>query len=91
VDHKLRRLKELIELKEQTDAELEALLGGAPLETAKQRKPKTCSVCDEEGHTARTCKKKGNADVHSHQDDTRPTLSLLAKVLEGGQTGSNAE
>jgi hypothetical protein len=83
--NKLRRLKELIELKEQTDAELEALLGGAPLETTKQRKPQTCSVCSEEGHTARTCKKKAESHVHCVQDDPRSTISLLTKVLEGGQ------
>jgi hypothetical protein len=70
MDHKLTRLKELIELKEQTDAELEALLGGAPPEARKQRKPQTCSVCGEEGHTARTCKR-------------RPAMYTVIKTIRG--------
>jgi hypothetical protein len=39
MDGKLQRLKELIELKEKTDAELEGLLGGA---SVKESKPRVC-------------------------------------------------
>jgi Zinc knuckle len=52
VDARLTRIKELIELKEKTDAELESLIGGAPV---KETKPRTCSNCGQEGHTARAC------------------------------------
>ena len=53
MDDRLTRIKQLIELKEQTDAELETLIGGGSYERRKMK----CSVCGMEGHTARTCKK----------------------------------
>ena len=52
MDVKLQRIKELIELKEKTDAELEDLLGGGPL---KGNRVRVCSICNAEGHTARSC------------------------------------
>ena len=55
MDAKLQRIKELIELKETTDAELETLLGGAPLKAGRVR---VCSICNAEGHTARSCPTK---------------------------------
>lgn len=55
MDAKLLRIKELIELKERTDSELETLLGGAPLKVSRAR---ACSICNEEGHTARSCPTK---------------------------------
>ena len=55
MDAKLLRIKELIELKERTDAELETLLGGASLKTGRVR---VCSICNAEGHTARACPSK---------------------------------
>jgi hypothetical protein len=55
MDAKLLRIKELIELKERTDAELESLLGGAPLKGSKAR---VCSICNADGHTARSCPSK---------------------------------
>jgi hypothetical protein len=54
MDDKLVRIKQLIELKEHTDAELETLIGGATY----ARKKVTCSICGTEGHTARTCPQK---------------------------------
>jgi hypothetical protein len=55
MDAKLLRIKELIELKERTDSELESLLGGAPLKGSKAR---AGSICNEEGHTACCCPTK---------------------------------
>jgi hypothetical protein len=54
MDDKLVRIKQLIELKEQTDAELETLIGGGTY----AKKKVTCSICGTEGHTARTCPQK---------------------------------
>ncbi len=52
MDARLQRIRELIELKEKTDAELDTLIAGAPV---KESKPRVCSKCSQEGHTARTC------------------------------------
>lgn len=56
MDAKLQRIKELITEKERIDGELESLLGGGPLKLSRSR---VCSVCNEEGHTARSCPTKG--------------------------------
>jgi hypothetical protein len=55
VDARLQRIKELISEKERVDAELESLLGGAPV---KETKPRVCSNCNQEGHTSRNCPQK---------------------------------
>jgi len=55
VDPKLTRIKELITQKEAIDAELDSLIAGAPL---KESKPRICSNCKAEGHTARYCPQK---------------------------------
>jgi hypothetical protein len=55
VDAKLSRIKDLITEKERIDAELESLLGGAPQKGSRTR---VCSICNEEGHTARSCPTK---------------------------------
>jgi hypothetical protein len=55
MDAKLQHIKELIIEKERIDGELESLLGGAPLKVSRAR---VCSVCNEEGHTARSCPTK---------------------------------
>ena len=52
MDANLARIKELLILKEATDAELESLIAGAPL---KETKTRVCSNCNAEGHTARQC------------------------------------
>jgi hypothetical protein len=54
MEDKLVRIKQLIELKETTDAELETLIGGGTY----AKKKVTCSICSTEGHTARTCPQK---------------------------------
>jgi len=48
---KIARAKDLIAKREEIDAELAQLLGGA----MKHRKQQACSVCGEAGHSARTC------------------------------------
>jgi hypothetical protein len=55
VDARLQRIKVLIEDKERVDADLENLLGGAPLKTGRVR---VCAVCNTEGRTARSCPTK---------------------------------
>jgi len=54
IDTQIARVKELIAKREEIDAELSTMLGVVP----KGRKSQRCSVCNEEGHTARTCPKK---------------------------------
>jgi hypothetical protein len=54
IDTQIARVKDLIAKREQIDAELSSILGV----TAKVRKPQRCSVCNEEGHSARTCPKQ---------------------------------
>ena len=54
MDEKLMRIRQLIELKEQTDTELETLIAGGTIDAPK-RKKQTCGNCNQEGHTARTC------------------------------------
>lgn len=51
IDTQISRVKDLIDKREQIDAELSTILGV----TAKARKPQRCSNCNEEGHSARTC------------------------------------
>ena len=55
----IQRMKELIVQRERIDEELTAIVTDnvAP----KERKAIRCSVCSQEGHTARTCK-KGDSD-----------------------------
>ena len=51
IDSQIARLKDLIAKREEIDAELSMILGIAP----RTRKVQRCSVCHEEGHSARTC------------------------------------
>ncbi len=50
LDDKIARAKELISKREDIDAELQQLLAGAVTKRAQK-----CSVCQQEGHSARTC------------------------------------
>ncbi len=54
IDTQIARVKDLIAKREEIDAELSGMLGIAP----KVRKSQRCSICDGEGHTARTCPQK---------------------------------
>ncbi len=51
IDTQITRVKDLIAKREEIDAELSTILGVTP----KARKTQRCSICNEEGHTARTC------------------------------------
>jgi hypothetical protein len=51
LDTHIARVKDLIARREEIDAELAAILGVTP----KARKSQRCSICNEEGHSARTC------------------------------------
>jgi hypothetical protein len=65
MDSRLTRIKELIEQKEAIDSELDSLIAGG---SVKIRKPKTCTSCGAEGHTARTCPKKAGATAAETTD-----------------------
>ncbi|MCS3476049.1 hypothetical protein M2212_002895 [Bradyrhizobium elkanii] len=54
LDGKIARVKDLIDKREQLDAELYELLGG----TARERRIPKCSICNESGHRASTCPSK---------------------------------
>jgi hypothetical protein len=51
IDTQIARVKDLITKREEIDTELSGILGITP----RARKSQHCSVCNEEGHTARTC------------------------------------
>jgi hypothetical protein len=54
IDTQIARVKELIAKREEIDAELSVVFGIEP----KTRKAPRCSICDSEGHSARTCPQK---------------------------------
>ena len=54
IDGKIARVKELIAKREELDAELAELLGGA----VRERRAPRCSTCGEPGHRASTCTSK---------------------------------
>jgi hypothetical protein len=54
IDTQIARVKELIAKREEIDAELSSMLGLEP----KSKKSQRCSICNEEGHSARTCPQK---------------------------------
>jgi hypothetical protein len=51
LDSKIARVKALIAKREELDAEIAELLGGA----VRERRSPKCSVCGEPGHRATTC------------------------------------
>ena len=58
IDTAITRVKHLITQREAIDAELAALFQG---HISKARRHQQCSVCEQEGHTARTCPSKQGA------------------------------
>ena len=54
IDTQIARVKALISERERIEAELSAMLGVVP----KGKKSQRCSICNEEGHSARTCPQK---------------------------------
>ena len=51
IDESIARVKELIQKREEIDAELAAMFGLA----ARSKKTARCSKCGGEGHNAKTC------------------------------------
>ena len=51
IDESITRVKELIQKREEIDAELAGMFGLA----GRAKKPLRCSKCGEEGHNAKTC------------------------------------
>lgn len=51
IDDQITRVKALLAKRDEIDAELAALFGGA----APSRRPMHCSSCGQEGHTAKAC------------------------------------
>jgi len=60
MDSKLKRIKELIEQKEKIDSELESLINGTASGASKQR---TCTICRQPGHNAKSCPTKEEEGV----------------------------
>ena len=51
IDESIARVKELIQKREEIDAELAGMFGVA----GRVKKPLRCSKCGDEGHNAKTC------------------------------------
>jgi hypothetical protein len=75
IDAQIARVKELIAKREEIDAELSSMLGIEP----KAKKPQRCSICNQDGHSARTCPQKpadatseGRLPGSSSQAATKP-------------------
>jgi hypothetical protein len=51
IDERIARVKELIQKREEIDAELAGMFGVA----GRVKKPLRCSKCGGEGHNAKTC------------------------------------
>jgi len=57
MDIDTNKLRELLDKRDKIDEEILAVASG------KEPKPKRCSKCNEEGHTARWCPKKEEASI----------------------------
>jgi hypothetical protein len=56
MEYDIARAKELIQKREDIDAELAEIFSAT--RGATPRKPQKCSICQSEGHSARTCPNK---------------------------------
>jgi GTP cyclohydrolase III len=54
IDTQIARVKDLIAKREEIDAELSTILGVTP----RVKRTLHCSICNGEGHSARTCPQK---------------------------------
>jgi hypothetical protein len=54
IETQIARIKDLIARREEIDAELSAILGVTP----RAKRTLHCSICNGEGHSARTCPQK---------------------------------
>ena len=52
MDLDTQRIRNLLDKRDEIDRELAAIFTGNGM---KERKAQRCSVCEQEGHTARTC------------------------------------
>lgn len=50
----VERIKQLLDEHQRIEAEIASLVSGVK----RERAPQKCSVCSQEGHTARTCPSK---------------------------------
>jgi hypothetical protein len=66
VDERLLKIHSLIETIRNAETELELIM--VETEPSKKRSPQKCSICQGEGHTARTCTK----GVSNGRSDTLP-------------------
>lgn len=60
MDERLSRIKTLIGEIEEKESELNSLMGGNVVKTRAAQK---CGICNEVGHTARTCTKQNQLPV----------------------------
>jgi hypothetical protein len=58
IDEKIALADELIRKRREIDQQLAALFGGETIE----RKTRICSICNAEGHTARSCPQRPNSN-----------------------------
>jgi hypothetical protein len=63
MDERLTRIKALIEEIEEKETELNTLMGGGGVAKTRERAVQKCGICNEIGHTARTCTKQNQLPV----------------------------
>jgi hypothetical protein len=63
MEDKLQRIRDLINLKEMTDAELEGLLQGGTANAEKPKQTRTCKTRGQTGHRSDACPQKAGVDA----------------------------